>query len=99
MFLKKIILSVWGLCTLQVEVVFLHIGTKISLNRKGLTAFAVFLLSFFVRIRRKVIFDVGCRSPPANLNFQKIQIGGTYGEIRTKKGIYQRKRKSEAKRS
>ncbi len=33
------------------------------------TAFAVFLLSLFVEIRRKAISGVGCRSPPANLNF------------------------------
>ncbi|RRK35458.1 hypothetical protein EBB54_20445 [Schaedlerella arabinosiphila] len=56
---------------MQVEVVFLHIGTKISLNRKGLTAFAVFLLSFFGGKRRKSVLDAHCRSPPANLDFQK----------------------------
>ena len=46
--------------------------------------------SIFAGIRRKAVSGVGCRSPPANLDFQKIQIGGTYGEIRTKKGIYQK---------
>ena len=35
------------------------------------TAFAVFLLSFFVISRRKAVSGVGCRSPPANLDFQK----------------------------
>ena len=35
------------------------------------TAFAVFLLSFFVRTCRRAVFDVGCRSPPVNLDFQK----------------------------
>ncbi len=34
-----------------------------------------------------------CRSPPLHLDFyiSKIQMGGIYGEICTKKGIYQRK--------
>ena len=41
------------------------------------TAFAVFLLSIFAGTRRKAVCCVGCRSPPANLDFQqKIQIGG-----------------------
>jgi RNA polymerase sigma factor (sigma-70 family) len=41
------------------------------------TAFAVFLLSFFAGLRRRALFIIGCRSPPSNLNFQqKIQIGG-----------------------
>ncbi len=35
------------------------------------TAFAVFLLSFFVKTRRKAVFDVGFCSPPFNLDFQK----------------------------
>ena len=35
------------------------------------TAFAVFLLSFFVRTRRKAFSGLGCRSPPVNLDFQK----------------------------
>ncbi len=35
------------------------------------TAFTVFLLSFFVRTCRRAVFDVGCRSPPVNLDFQK----------------------------
>ena len=35
------------------------------------TAFAVFLLSFFVRTCRRAVFNVGCRSPPVNLDFQK----------------------------
>ncbi len=35
------------------------------------TAFAVFLLSLFMEIRRKAISGVGCRSPPVNLDFQK----------------------------
>jgi len=62
---------VWGLCTSKVEVKSLHIRNKITINRKGITAFAVFLLSIFAGIRRKAISGVGCRSPPANLDFQK----------------------------
>ena len=68
---KKILVSARGISTLQVEVKFLHIRTKIPINRKGVTALTVFLLSFFVGIRRKAISGVGCRSPPANLDFQK----------------------------
>lgn len=46
-----------------------------------MTAFAVFLFSFFVGTRRKAVFGVGCRSPPSNLEIsQNFQIGGTqYG--------------------
>jgi hypothetical protein len=33
------------------------------------TAFAVFVLSFFARIRHKAVWRIGCRSPPANLDF------------------------------
>ena len=68
---KKILASAWGLYTPKVEVKFLHIGTKISINRKGSTALAVFLLSFFVITRRKAVSGVGCRSPPANLDYSK----------------------------
>ena len=68
---KKILVNARGLSTQEVEVKSLHIRTKISINRKGTTAFTVFLLSFFVGIRRKAVSGVGCRSPPANLDFQK----------------------------
>ena len=68
---KKILVSARGISTLQVEVKFLHIRTKIPINRKGVTALTVFLLSFFVGIRRKAISGVGCRSPPANLDYSK----------------------------
>ena len=74
---KKILVSARGLSTQEVEVKSLHIRTKISINRKGTTALAVFLLSFFVGIHRRVVSGVGCRSPPANLDYsKKIQIGG-----------------------
>ena len=68
---KKILVSARGLSTQEVEVKSLHIRTKISINREGVTAFAVFLLSFFVRTRRKAVSGIGCRSPPVNLDFQK----------------------------
>ena len=68
---KKILVSARGLSTQEVEVKSLHIRTNISMNREGVTAFAVFLLSFFVISRRKAVSGVGCRSPPANLDFQK----------------------------
>ena len=59
-----------GFCTLKVEAKSLHNRSKLSLNRKGMTAFAVFLLSFLVRTRRKAVLSVGCRSPPFNLDFK-----------------------------
>ena len=67
----------------------------ISHNREGHRAFAVFLLSFFVGKCRRAVSGVRCRSPPLHLDFyiSKIQIGGISGEIRTKKSIYQRKRR------
>ncbi len=68
---KKILVSARGLSTQEVEVKSLHIRTNISINRKGVTALAVFLLSFFVGIRRRAVSGVGCRSPPFNLDFQK----------------------------
>ena len=60
-----------GLCTSKVEVKSLYNRNKLSLNRKGITAFAVFLLSFFAGIWDKPVSSVGCRSPPANLDFSK----------------------------
>jgi len=68
---KKILASTRGLYTPKVGVKYLHIRTEISMSRKGTTAFAVFLLSFFVRTRRKAVSGIGCRSPPVNLDFQK----------------------------
>lgn len=70
---KKILVNARGLSTQEVEVKSLHIRTNISINREGVTvtAFTVFLLSFFVRTCRRAVFDVGCRSPPFNLDFQK----------------------------
>ncbi|NBK94298.1 hypothetical protein D5278_20500 [bacterium 1XD21-13] len=62
-----------GLCTSKVEVKSLHNRNKFSLNRKGVTAFAVFLLSLFAEMRRKAVSGVGCRSPPFNLDFNDFQ--------------------------
>ena len=80
------------LLTMKVEVQSPYNRITISHNRKGHRAFAVFLLSFFIGIRRRAVSDVRCRSPPLYLDFyiSKIQIGGQCGEICTKKGIYQR---------
>ncbi len=68
---KKILVSARGISTLQVEVKFLHIRTKIPINRKGVTALTVYLLSFLVGLRCKPVFYSGCRSPPANLDYSK----------------------------
>ena len=68
---KKILVNARGLSTQEVEVKSLHIRTIISINREGVTAFAVFLLSFFVRTCRRAVFNVGCRSPPVNLDYSK----------------------------
>ena len=57
--------------SLSVQGGFLHIRTKIPINRKGVTALTVFLLSFFVETSHKAFLGVGCCSPPANLDFQK----------------------------
>ncbi|NBH15753.1 hypothetical protein D3Z36_16750 [Lachnospiraceae bacterium] len=42
---------------------------SITYNREGHRAFAVFLLSFFIGIRRRAVSDIRCRSPPFNLDF------------------------------
>lgn len=49
----------------------LYFNNVFQLSPYVVTAFAVFLLSLFVEIRRKAISGVGCRSPPANLDFSK----------------------------
>ena len=92
---KKIPASAAVLLTLKVEVQSPYNRICISHNREGHRAFAVFLLSFFVGKCRRAVSGVRCRSPPLHLDFyiSKIQIGGISGEIRTKKSIYQRKRR------
>ena len=70
---KKILVNIWGLCTSKVEIKSLYNRNIFSLNRKGVVAFAVFLLSFFAEIRRMALSAVGCRSPPLNLDFSDFQ--------------------------
>jgi len=91
--LKKILTRAWCYYTPKVDTKFLQDRSLISINRKGVTAFAVFLLSIFKERRKLFLSGVGCRSPPSYLDFyiSKIQMGGTYGEVCTKKSIYQRK--------
>lgn len=73
----KIPVSTWELYDLKIEAKNQHNKIKFSTNRRGVTASAVFLLSFFAGLRRRALLIVGCRSPPSNLDFQqKIQIGG-----------------------
>ena len=67
--LIKIPASTRELSDLKIEAKNQHNKIKFSTNRKGVTAFAVFLLSFFVRTRCKAVLGIGCRSPPANLDF------------------------------
>ena len=57
---KKILVSARGLFIQEVEVKSLHIRTNISINRKGTTALTVFLLSFFVGIRRRAVSIQHC---------------------------------------
>jgi len=47
----------------------LYSNNVFKLSPYVVTAFVVFLLSFFVKIRRKPISGVGCRYPPSNLDF------------------------------
>ena len=65
----KIPVSTWELYDLKIEAKNQHNKIKFSTNRRGVTASAVFLLSFFVRTRCKAVLVIGCRSPPANLDF------------------------------
>ncbi len=67
--LIEIPVSTWELYDLNVEAKNQHNKNKFSTNREGVISFAVFLLSFFVRIRCKVVLCIGCRSPPVNLDF------------------------------
>ena len=62
--LEKIITHSWHSYILQVEITSLNYRYAYAYCRRGLSTFAAFC------------FSVGCRSPPANLDFPKIQIGG-----------------------
>jgi len=55
--------------TMKVEVQSPYNRIIISYNRKGHRAFAVFLLSFFIGLRRRAVSGMRCRSPPLHLNF------------------------------
>ena len=70
---KKILIHTLGLCTPKAEVKYLHKRNRISISRKGVTAFAVFLLSFFIGIRRRAVSHVGCGSPPFQSGFLHLQ--------------------------
>lgn len=69
--LKKFLVLIWLFYALKAEDKYLHKRAFTSHSRNGLTAFAVFLLSLFVKRQDKPASGVGCRSPPANLDFQK----------------------------
>ena len=58
---------------MKVEVESPYNRIIISYNREGQRAFAVFLLSFFSGTQRRAAIDIGCRSPPFNLDFDCIQ--------------------------
>ena len=62
--LEKIITHSWHSYILQVEITSLNYRYAYAYCRRGLSTFAAFC------------FSVGYRSPPANLDFSKIQIGG-----------------------
>src|SRR5699024_10276724 len=97
---KKILISVRGIYTQKVEVKFLFDRIFLAYNRIALTAFAVFLLSFFVRTRHKEFFSVGCRSPPPNLDFSKNsdwreRYGLQQSQRRKKMAVLERSRRKE----
>lgn len=49
-------------------------------------------MPIFVGIQDKPVSGVGCRSPPANLDFSKIQIGGKENVIQ----LWQRRKEMAA---
>ena len=77
----------WYSFTLKPDVKYLQNRSVIPHNRKGVTAFAVFLLSLFVSGQDKPASGVRCRSPPVSLNFHsKIQIGGKGRGVQSRTG-------------
>lgn len=90
---KKISASATVLLTLKVEVQSPYNRITISYNRKGHRAFAVFLCRFLLEsaVGLFLICGVVLRLSIWIFYISKIQMGGIYGEICTKKGIYQRK--------
>ena len=79
---------------MNVEVQSPYNRITISYNRKGHRAFAVFFCRFLLEsaIGLLVVLGVVRHLSIWILNISKIQMGGTYSEIRTEKGIYQGKR-------
>ena len=85
---KKILACSWHSYGFQIEISFLCHRYSYAYCRRGLYTFAAFCLSCFSLIQDKPVSGVGCRSPPANLSFQKIQIGGNsmaYNKAREEK--------------
>ena len=89
---KKIPASTAVLLTMKVEVQSPYNRIRISHNRRGHRAFAVFFCRFLSEYAAGLFLALGVVRRFFHLDFyiSKIRIGGRYGEIRTKKGIYQR---------
>ena len=66
---KKIPAHATLLLTMKPEVESPLNRIRITHNRRGHRAFAVFLLSFFIGMCRRAVFDIRCRSPPLHLDF------------------------------
>ena len=71
---KKIHSGSWPPYTLKVEPKSLHNRICFSFIRNGLTAFADFFVSLFVRKQDKPTSGIGCRSPPTIWISLEIQI-------------------------
>ena len=66
---KKILTCAWSAYTLEVDTRFLLNRSLISYNRKGVTAFAVFLLPLFRERWKLFLSGAGCRSTPSPSGF------------------------------
>mgnify|MGYP006948506803 CR=1 FL=1 len=88
-FLEKIITYSWHSYILQAEITSLDYRYVYAHCRRGLSTFAAFCLSKNVLTQNKAISCVGCRSPPANLDFQKNS------DWRKQYGIQQSQRRKE----
>ena len=88
-FLEKIITCSWHSYILQAEITSLDYRYVYAHCRRGLSTFAAFCLSKNVLTQNKAISCVGCRSPPANLDFQKNS------DWRKQYGIQQSQRRKE----
>ena len=87
--LEKIITHSWHSYILQVEITSLDYRYAYAYCRRGLSTFAAFCLSKNVLTQNKATSCVGCRSPPANLDFQKNS------DWRKQYGIQQSQRRKE----